>query len=177
MDAAEPPVVEELGADHAAAAVALVDGAGVDERFRELLRDWIDEARDEKGERRGLVARIGDRVVGLAIHASVAGTQATGALHALLVGEQHRRQGIGSALLAASRVALRDPDVIVAELPAGAAGGYESFLRARGFDEVGRVADYFADGLPLLILTARRASTDDGPAVGPGRPPLPGEAR
>lgn len=110
------------------------------------------ERGDDEENRAYVVARDGI-VAGLALFGRIAGTEAGFRLHLLLVVSSE--DDVGERLLEAvnREVVESDGRFLVAEIadePALAATTV--LLRDHGFEEAGRIPDYFRDGVPLLIL-------------------------
>jgi L-amino acid N-acyltransferase YncA len=138
--------------DAAGAHQLLVSRLGVTpyvDRAVEILN--IAERGGDEEHRAYVVAR--DRtVVGLALFGKIAGTEAGFRLHLLLVVST---EDVGERLLEAVTQAVIDSGgrFLVAEIAEEPAlTGTVSLLRDHGFDEAGRVPDYFRDGVPLVIL-------------------------
>ncbi len=127
-----------------------IDAGPSGARMGEIIRGTA------KGESAGAVAMIDGDIIALAIYGQIAGTERAAALYGIVVRRTRRRDGVGRAMLAFMRAGLKNLDPLVAELPADSAtGSCETFLRVNGFEECGRVADYYANGMPLLILVDR----------------------
>jgi ribosomal protein S18 acetylase RimI-like enzyme len=113
-------------------------------------------------ESRAIVAENDGSMVGFAVFGEVAGAIGTGRLHFVSVMPTTRRHGIGTRLCEAALadLASRSDRMVVIELPDAPvfAGGHAMVARC-GFVETARVADYYADGVDLLVL--RRS-------IGPG---------
>ncbi len=111
------------------------------------------ERGDDPEHRAYVVAR--DRTVaGLALFGAIAGTESGFKLHALVV-ELPREGDVGERILAAvaSAVIASGGRFMIAELAdEPALATTIASLREEGFAEVGRIPDYFRDGVPLTIL-------------------------
>ena len=109
----------------------------------------------QSAEARGLVSVADGEVTGLVVFGTVAGAIGTGRLHLVAVSAAARLRGVASALIAAAFDRLRSEGVrvVFAELPddAGLAPGRALLLRER-FTEEARVADFFRDGVSLILL-------------------------
>jgi L-amino acid N-acyltransferase YncA len=143
--------------------IAPEDAAGAHQLLVSRLgvTPYVDHAveilnRAERGEdeenRAYVVARDGI-VAGLALFGRIAGTEAGFRLHLLLVVSSE--VDVGERLLEAVSHAVIESAgrFLVAEIahePALAATTV--LLRKHGFEEAGRIPDYFRDGVPLLIL-------------------------
>jgi ribosomal protein S18 acetylase RimI-like enzyme len=118
-----------------------------------FLRLAFDGRADES---RAIVAERAGEVVGLALFGEVAGTVATGRMHLITVTASARLAAVGGGLCdaaVADMVSCGDR-LIVAEAPDDAILTSGRALLARcGFRESGRVADYYRDGVDLVILT------------------------
>jgi ribosomal protein S18 acetylase RimI-like enzyme len=113
-------------------------------------------------ESRGIVAERSGAVVGYALLGEVAGTSGTARLLLLTVLPNTRREGIGTALCetAAAVLEINGARSVVVELPnddSTAAG--RAVLARCGFTEAGRIADYYRDGVDLLVLQRARMSS------------------
>ncbi len=106
-------------------------------------------------EAQGLAAVQGDEVVGIVVFGFVAGATRTGRLHLVAVTAGARLGGVASALIDGAIGVLAGDGARVAfiEIP-GDARLQPAFglLERGGFTEEGRVADYFRDGVPLVLL-------------------------
>jgi ribosomal protein S18 acetylase RimI-like enzyme len=109
----------------------------------------------QSAEARGLVSVAGDEVTGLVVFGVVAGAIGTGRLHLVAVSAAARLRGVASALISAAFERLRSEAVrvVFAEVPddPGFAPG-QSLLLREGFIEEARVADFFRDGVSLILL-------------------------
>jgi ribosomal protein S18 acetylase RimI-like enzyme len=106
-------------------------------------------------ESRAVVAVRDDEPVGFALYGEVAGTVATGRMHFVSVTASARLHAIGSRLCEAaiSDMIGRGMNRVVAEVPDDPVLVSGRALLARsGFVEEARVADYYRDGVALLIL-------------------------
>lgn len=92
-------------------------------------------------------------VVGLALFGSIAGTEAGFKLHVLAI--ESRETDVGERLIdaVAAAVAASGGRFVIAELADETALSTTiALLRSNGFAEVGRIPDYYRDGVPLTIL-------------------------
>jgi ribosomal protein S18 acetylase RimI-like enzyme len=102
-----------------------------------------------------IVAERARSVVGFALFGTIAGTIGTARVNFIGVPTAERRRGIGSRVCdaAVSRLAKQGARSVVAELPNDPVFvGGRGLLARCGFVEVSRVADYYSDGVDLLIL-------------------------
>lgn len=109
-------------------------------------------------ESRAVVAEQGSDVVGFALFGEVAGAVGTGRMHFITVSASARLHNIGTGLceVAVADLAARGARLVMAEVPDDPLLASGLALLARcGFSEEARVADYFRDGVALLLL--RRA--------------------
>lgn len=109
--------------------------------------------RGDDPEHRAYVVARDKTVAGLALFGAVAGTEAGYRLHALVV--ESREDDVGERLVAAVTEAVRAAHgrFLIAELADEPALATTILaLRANGFAEVGRIPDYYRDGVPLVIL-------------------------
>lgn len=107
-------------------------------------------------ETRGLVIERDGTVAAMALFGPVAGASGTWALEVLLVAPGLEVKQVGRSLLDAVLQATRREDgrMIVAELPGDPAlGASLTLLRANAFRQVGRIADFYRDGVSRLFLT------------------------
>ena len=111
-------------------------------------------------ESRAIIAQRDGEVVGFALYGKVAGSVGTGRIHFVSVSASSRLNAVGVQLCEAVVGDLADAGarIVIAELPDDPILVSGRALLARcGFSEVGRVPDYYADGVALIIL-ARSAS-------------------
>lgn len=104
-------------------------------------------------EHRAYVVARDRTVAGLALFGRIAGTEAGFRLHLLLVVSSE--DDVGERLLDAVNHAVIDGGgrFIVAEIAdEPALSGTIALLRDHGFEEAGRIPDYFREGVPLEIL-------------------------
>ncbi len=118
--------------------------------------ELFDRARAATAECRGEVALTDDGLLaGVVLSGFVAGALGTGALLWVAVPPRLRRRGIGRALVAAALGGL-DRDgarLVVAELTGDAASGpVTALLALAGFEPEGEIADFYRDGVPLILL-------------------------
>ena len=109
--------------------------------------------RGDDPEHRAYVVSRDKTVAGLALFGSIAGTEAGFKLHAFVI--ESREGDIGERLLlaVASAVIGSGGRFLIAELAdEPALATTIALLRANGFAEVGRIPDYYRDGVPLTIL-------------------------
>lgn len=116
-------------------------------------------AQSKPAECRGIVAERSGTVVGYALLGDVAGTSGTARLLLVAVVPTARREGIGTALCetAAAILEVNGARSVIAELPddESTAAGRLVLFRS-GFTEAARIADYYRDGVDLLILQRAR---------------------
>jgi ribosomal protein S18 acetylase RimI-like enzyme len=119
----------------------------------ETMHQAVEASSAESG---GLVAEGHGEVLGVVLYGEVAGAVGAAKLCALTVAEGARGQGVGRALLQRTRAVLAAAyaaRIVVVELadhPTLAAGC--RFLEAMGFREEARIADFYRDGVALLLL-------------------------
>ena len=112
-------------------------------------------------ESRGIVAERDGEIVGFALYGEVAGSVGTGRIHFVSVSASSRLNAVGVQLCEAvvGDLVGAGARIVIAELPDDPILVSGRALLARcGFSEVGRVPDYYADGVALLIL-ARSVGT------------------
>ncbi len=112
-------------------------------------------------ESRGIVADRDGEMLGFALYGDVAGAVGTGRIHFIGVTASSRLNAVGVSLCdaAVDDLAACGARIVVAELPDDPllVSGRALFARC-GFTEVGRVPDYYRDGIALIILAR---PTDD----------------
>ena len=109
--------------------------------------------RGDDPEHRALVVARDKTVAGLALYGSIAGTEAGYKLHALVI--ESREGDVGERLIAAVASAVKSVAgrYVLAELADDPALATTiALLGDQQFAEVGRIPDYFRDGVPLTIL-------------------------
>lgn len=117
--------------------------------------ELLEGAEHHDPETSALIIERDGTVAALALFGPVSGAQDTWKLAAFLMSERVEPREIGRALLdAVVAVATRAGGrLLTAELPADPVLGRTlSLLRANGFTQDGKVADYFRDGVALLFL-------------------------
>lgn len=143
-----------LDAERRAEALGLIGDAT---RPAELL----ERAATAPHEARGVAAvDDGGALVGFTVHGDVAGAVATGVLLWVTVRPEARRRGVGRALVKRAIDDLRagGARLVVAELPGSAQhAAAVGLLAACGFRGEGEVADFYRDGVPLLLFGYRLA--------------------
>lgn len=131
---------------------ALVTGS---ERSTELLDRVLDGSREARA-----VVAIGpnETLHGLVVFGEIAGAVGTGAILLIAVRHDARRRGTGRSLVQRALDDLRSDGarLVVAEL----AGSIEHgpalrLLAACAFHKEGEVADFYREGVPLLVLGHR----------------------
>ena len=113
-------------------------------------------------ESRGIVAEREGEVVGFALFGEVAGSVGTGRIHFVSVSASSRLNSLGVQLCEAvvSDVTDAGSRLVIAEMPDDPILVSGRALLARcGFSEVGRVPDYYRDGVALVILARSTAGT------------------
>jgi ribosomal protein S18 acetylase RimI-like enzyme len=143
--------------------IAPEDAAGAHQLLVQRLgvTPYIDRAVEileiaERGgdeENRAYVVARDKTVVGLALFGSIAGTEAGFRLHVLAV--ESRESDVGQRLVEAVVSAVQESGgrFVIAELADETALATTiALLRSNGFAEVGRIPDYYRDGVPLVIL-------------------------
>lgn len=111
-------------------------------------------------ESRAIVAEHEGEVVGFVLFGEVAGAIGTGRIHFITVTASARLHAIGAGLceMAVADLVAHGARIIVAEIPDDPAVMSGRALLARcGFEEEARIADYYRDGVALLVL--RRSAT------------------
>lgn len=106
-------------------------------------------------ESRALVIERDGTVAALALYGPVAGAAATWHLSMVLVAPRVELREVGRAIVegVVDGVRATGGRLLMAELPADAALGRTlSLLRANGFQQEGRVPDFYREGVALLFL-------------------------
>jgi len=106
-------------------------------------------------ESRAVVAERGGEILGFALFGEIAGAIGAGRLHFISVTAAARLRAIGARLCEAAVADLRSHGarLVIAEVPAHPALASGLALLARsGFAETARVADYYKDGIDLVLL-------------------------
>jgi ribosomal protein S18 acetylase RimI-like enzyme len=136
---------------------ALVEQEAAGTPYMEVVDYFLRLAFDGRAdESRVIVADRAGEVVGLALFGEVAGTAGTGRMHLITVTASARLAAVGGGLCDAAMADMvsRGDRLIVAEVPDDPILTSGRGLLARsGFAESGRVADYYRDGVDLVILT------------------------
>lgn len=104
-------------------------------------------------EHRAYVVARDKTVVALALFGSIAGTEAGFRIHAVAI--ESRETDVGERLIdaVAAAVVAAGGRFLIAELADETALATTiSLMRANGFAEVGRIPDYYRDGVALTIL-------------------------
>ena len=103
----------------------------------------------------GLIAERDGTVAALALYGPVTGAERVWHISMLLVAPRVDVREVGGMLLDAVIDSVRDRQarILMAELPADRAiGASLSLLRAKGFAQEARIADFYSDGVALLFL-------------------------
>jgi ribosomal protein S18 acetylase RimI-like enzyme len=114
---------------------------------------------------RGIIAERDGEVVGVALFGEVAGAVGTGRIHFVSVSASSRLNSVGLQLCEAvvGDLTQAGARLVIAELPDDPILVSGRALLARcGFAEVGRVPDYYRDGVALVILARSTAGTNEG---------------
>ena len=140
--------------EHERAARALVTDALAGTRYLARTVEQLDAAlRFEDPEYLAVVAEDGDDVVALALFGAVAGARACTKLHTL-VGDDDALEPLASGVAQVCRDS--GERLVVCELADDAVfGAAREALLGAGFREEGRVYDYVAEGVALLLLVWR----------------------
>lgn len=106
-------------------------------------------------ESRAIVAERAGEIVGVALFGEVAGAIQTGRMHFVTVTASARLHAVGVGLCdaALADLAAGGARLVIAEAPDESLLSPGRALLARcGFTEVARVADYYRDGVDLIVL-------------------------
>jgi ribosomal protein S18 acetylase RimI-like enzyme len=168
----DEPVVEFRAARDAdrAAVQALVDHDVAGTAYADVVRYFVRLALEgRREESRAIVAVLHDEVAGVALYGAVAGAVGTGRMHFVAVSASARLHGIGVGLCdaALSDMARDGARLVTAELPDDRVihAGRVLLTRA-GFSEVARVADYYRDGVDLVIVARAVDGVSDDTSAG-----------
>ena len=144
------PIASE---DAAGAHQLLIQRLGVTPYLDRAIEILTLAERGDDPEHRAYVVARDKTVVALALFGSIAGTEAGFKLYGVAI--ESRETDIGERLVDAVATAVVDGHgrFIIAELAdEPALATTISLLRSNGFAEVGRIPDYYRDGVPLTIL-------------------------
>ena len=117
-------------------------------------------AHDRLNEARALLAERDGEIVGFVLLGAVAGAVGTGRLLLLGVRGDVRRNGLGIDLCMAATAGLeaQGARTVVVEMPEDTSThGCRAVLERCGFSEAARVADYYRDGVPLVVFQRIKA--------------------
>ena len=125
-------------------------------RYGSGARSAIETAlRAADAESRALVGADGGRIVGIIVYGTIAGSVGTGRFQLVITDAGRRRRGIATALVNAAVASLvaDGSRVLFVELPDDPALADAKHLLFRAaFRVEASVADYFSDGVDLLVL-------------------------
>ena len=135
---------------------ALISDVAAGTSYDELPRYFLRLALEGRtAESRGIVAERNGEMLGFALFGDVAGAIGTARVHFVGVTAGLRLNSVGAGLCECAVADLRAAGarMVIAELPDDRllAGG-RALLARCGFAEVGRVPDYYRDGIALVIL-------------------------
>jgi ribosomal protein S18 acetylase RimI-like enzyme len=125
-------------------------------------------------ESRAIVAERAGEIVGFALFGEVAGAIQMGRMHFVSVTASARLHAVGVGLCEAAVADLTASGarLVIAEVPDESLLSPGRALLARcGFTEVARVADYYRDGVDLIVLRRSVAERSHGRAP-PGHQPV-----
>ena len=135
---------------------SLVDQEAAGTPYADVVGYFLRLAFDGRAEEsRALVAERAGDIIGLALFGEVAGAVSTGRMHFVTVTASARLHAIAGGLCeaAVADMAAKGDRLVVAELPDDALLTSGRALLSRcGFVEAGRVADYYRDGVDLVVL-------------------------
>lgn len=123
--------------------------------YVDRVMELVELAERGDPEVRSFVIERDGTVAALALFGAVAGTQGTWKLHAMLLAERIDPRDVGAAMLQSVVAGARDGGarLLTAELPGDpVVGKVLSLLRANGFEQEGRIPDFFRDDVALLFL-------------------------
>lgn len=151
-----PVTVRPVTASMAASVRAFAAAELHDARYAEPLLAAVDGTlAGNSDEYRAMVAGRDDGIVGLIVFGETAGALGAGRIVLIVVDASARERGVARQLVdaACSELAARGARFAMIELP-----GEPVFTPVRrvavrmGFREEGRIDDYHADGVPLILL-------------------------
>lgn len=134
---------------------ALVWGALGITPYVDRVIELLSAAERGDAESRALVIERDGTVAALALYGPVAGASDAWHLSTVLVAPGVALREVGRAIVegVVESVQRAGARLLVAELPADAVLGRSlSLLRANGFKQEGRIADFYRDGVALLFL-------------------------
>lgn len=134
---------------------ALVYGALGVTPYVDRVMELLEAAERGDPESSALVVERDGTVAALALFGIVAGARDVWKLHTVLLAPRIEPREVGSAIVDAvlERVGARQARQLVAELPEDPAyGNTLALLRARQFEQEGRIPDFYRDGVALLFL-------------------------
>lgn len=156
-------VIRPIRSDDAAAARSLLAGVLTGIAYAEAARDALDGALGgASDELHALVGESNGELTGLVVYGPVAGTVATARVHVVAVRGSERRRGVASRLCEAAVRKLHGQGarlivVEMAEVPETLPA--RALLARCGWSEEARVADFFADGVHLLLFRRELGSS------------------
>jgi hypothetical protein len=139
--------------DAAGAHQLLIQRFGVTPYLDRAIEILKSAERGDDAEHRAFVVARDKTVVALALFGSIAGTEAGFKLHALAI--ESRESDVGQRLVnaVATEVSKSGGRFLITELADETALATTiSLLRSNAFDEVGRIPDYYREGVALTIL-------------------------
>ena len=149
-------VIREPAADELPALGALVEAVVGLSPYASVPRYFLSLALARNGnESTALVAEHDRTVVGVVLFGEIAGAVGAGRLHLIAVAPASRRSGIGERLCTAAVAALtsRGARFVIAEVPdEPLLHGGQALLAGCGFGEEARVADYYRDGVAMIVM-------------------------
>jgi hypothetical protein len=123
--------------------------------YVDRVLELLEEAERGDSDTGALLIERDATVAALALFGEIAGSNRVWKLHTLLLGERVEPRDVGVALLngVIEHTRALGGRQLLAELPADPVYGRTlSLLRASDFDQEGRIADFFRDGVALLFL-------------------------
>lgn len=154
-----PAAVRPASPNDRTVVMALVRESTADSPYADapayFLRRAFDVGDDEA---RVLVCEQRGAIVGCVVYGKVAGTVGTGRVHYVAVSAETRRCGVASALCEAAIGELTSAGArsVIVEMPDDGESRPGLALLARcGLSVVARVADYYRDGVHLIVLERR----------------------
>ncbi len=119
------------------------------------VMELLDAAARADAECDALIMERDGTVAALALFGVAAGARDVWRLHTILLADRVDRRDAGATIVEAvvQRVRTLGARMLVAELPTDPAFGDSlPLLRANDFEQEGRIADFFRDGVALLFL-------------------------
>jgi ribosomal protein S18 acetylase RimI-like enzyme len=148
--------IRAAGSDDRPAALALLEQEVQLRPYMELPSYYLDLALSSPSEEaRMLAAEVGGQLVGLVVLGLVAGSVGAGRVFVLVVHNDHRHRALGRALLSEAVTELEGMGArfVIAEIPDDPPLGLVRFFESASFEIIGRLANYYRDGVDQVIVS------------------------